>query len=557
MSNIWEIKEKDKKKLIDEKSKDEELISLSSKSSKSIKIILNNNYNDNKKDVFIEINPEKSNVYKDNNNNNDYEKDMVIEESEESHNSNNKTNGKNYSNINIGQRINNIIIYKKDLIQEELDEYTYKRKNNYYTPVKERNRKYFINNNFKSFSPKYPLHGINSRFDKTPMINVHRKKSKLINFSSDKLLDGIKEKLFKSSNNEKRLIKEKNKDKNEQINKLQKIVNNNFYGSIKNTKKRNNSIKKVNNALLVEKKENNKNNNIIVIENNTIIINKNQLTEKDIFKKDNKSEEIKIERKSIKKLKETKKVISPTKNIRNINENKNINNNINILNNFELEYKNKKGEKIIKSIREIPYMIVVNKNALNINEIKDYLNNTSISNSSLTKKRIEHSQKDNKEKFIKINDNKINTRNIQKIGGENETSFIKKKRSNKLNINVNKERIKSIRRRKHIKIKKMPECENDKDNQLFSMNINTIKVNRDEDERIDEDTHTNENTNNHVTIDVKVLQEYSFGNEDNVISDINSNNEKLGCGNTYDVETYLKMCDVLNGFNYLYQQNTQ
>ena len=89
------------------------------------------------------------------------------------------------------------------------------------------------------------------------------------------------------------------------------------------------------------------------------------------------------------------------------------------------------------------------------------------------------------------------------------------------------------------------------------MNINTIKVNRDEDERIDEDTHTNENTNNHVTIDVKVLQEYSFGNEDNVISDINSNNEKLGCGNTYDVETYLKMCDVLNGFNYLYQQNTQ
>lgn len=165
-----------------------------------------------------------------------------------------RTKRKKNRKFNLVIKDNNIIISKKDLFLEPFYKIRkYKKKNNKsFTPTNKSKR---INNNFINnilFSPLYLSNGINSRLDKCPTINIKKKKSKLINHSSENLLNIIKKRLNNESidtknNNDKKNKNNKNDKNKEQIFKLQKIVNNNFYGSDSNNNYKNN-INYINNG---------------------------------------------------------------------------------------------------------------------------------------------------------------------------------------------------------------------------------------------------------------------------------------------------------------------
>lgn len=126
---------------------------------------------------------------------------------------------------------NNIIINKNELLMN--------RKFKSLTPIKNTKKvisnetlsveKYFSKKN--KYSPVHSLSGLNSRLDKSPTINVKKKKSCMINYSLEKFLKEIKNRLIDDNKNENNINNNKNinnKMGKEQIYSIQKIVNNNF-----------------------------------------------------------------------------------------------------------------------------------------------------------------------------------------------------------------------------------------------------------------------------------------------------------------------------------------
>ena len=191
----------------------------------------------------------------------------------------------------------------------------------------------------KSFYSSHSNYSKFDRIDRTPMIKIKQKKKNINNCSSEKLLEGIKEKLNNIGIDNKQNMKnnEDTETKNQLKDKLRKIVNNNFYGTNKSKKKNNKEIAE---DIIILKSEKINEKNII----------ENEIKDDQINQNENVSE-------SQEKIKQ---------------------NNIEILNTFLLEYiTDNKGEKIIKKSIEIPYYIIIDKKAVSFYEIENHTNQKS------------------------------------------------------------------------------------------------------------------------------------------------------------------------------------
>ena len=398
-----------------------------------------------------------------NNIKNDINKENVVNDNKNTK-KNNEEN-KQINELNENNKLNNdielpsnIIIYKSNLEQDLINEIEIKNENKCFSKIENNNiniNKNYDNNNIKykniwskrrksryssnfisefdinninnfnsgenSFSSDLNLeqlnksffssYSINSRLDRIPTFKIKQKKKKLINNSSKKLLEGIKERLnnigIDSKLNKKKFSQDSEK-KNQLKDKLRKIVNDNFYGT------NSNNIDK-------EIKINDSN-----INNENIIKNEKSINESEV--KEN-------------KINETNKI----ENFINIEEKiKKIN--IQILNTFLFEYKsNKNGEKIIKKSLEIPYLIIIEKSGINMSEMQ---NQTKID------------YPDNTEK---ISSSKIKRKTKKKIK-ENETFSLKNKTKTKSNDNKNKSKNKGKEKEKKEKIEiKSEEIDNNRE----------------------------------------------------------------------------------------------
>ena len=193
------------------------------------------------------------------------------------------------SKNNLEIKNNNIIINKKDIFSESIHKMRSKRNIfDYFTPVKEQSKNeifydssaYKINNGF--YSPTRISKGLNSRLGQSPTFSVKKKNKNFVNYSSERLLEKIKIRLNESNNKTNKDNKKikKNKKNNEQINNIQKIVNNNFYGFEENNKT-NNNIYDNNLKLNQFINKNNSNGNTI---DDHFLSNKNKKKEKSKYK---------------------------------------------------------------------------------------------------------------------------------------------------------------------------------------------------------------------------------------------------------------------------------
>ena len=502
----------------------------------------------------------------------------------------------------------------------------------------------FFMSEISDYSNKPSSFGINSRLDRMPKINIPKKKKNLINFSSESLLDGIKEKLINkginsnSRNNSKKNISE-NCIKNEQITNLQKLVNSNFYGpenkndkslknsiSVKNDESSDN-IEKFNNRIIAENSNNkvildnecemkekdnneksgkifntydsvdkeievrkikNKNNNRIIIENEIEL--KEYINQKNLNNfKCNKTLKKKInkEHKDLRKSRSQKMKIIPkcSKNIP-INENKN--GNLKILNTFEFHYIRKNEEKIIKKVEEIPYIIIVQKNYLNMSEIKDYFSKKRINNSDKKKdnlsickeisKEITNTKKSTKyipiginfEKELEeydINRNELSILEKEKIEmSENKLEKKEKKRRGRPPKKCGSKEAKIIDEEKKIKNGnkeiKIREEENEEDDDEANnlSNICTIRSNCSNEEEEMNIQNSKDKSKSKSRSKPNILQEKTFYEEDLSNNEIKRKNyiqNKNKKDNISDIDQNLNTVDVLNGFDYLYQQKSQ
>ena len=394
--------------------------------------------NEKKKNIVINRNSYKNNYRKKNNNK---------KENKEKNNRKKIIKLKKIKNIKKNLCKKNIIyIYKKDLPKNLIEQVEYKN-NQYFTPIKKRNNEehYLSNENFipltkellseqisikekslpfhkqkSNYSSKYisdfdfinlsnislgensfvsefsldfsnkpsffPSCGIKSRFDRSPMINIKKHKKEFISNSTKKFLERIKERL---NNKGVDVNDKKNLDKSSlskyQLASLQKIVNNDFYGSENIIEGHSKLCINDNNKYLYNNKNGNNNNN-----------DKNKTIKKISYNK--------IE--NIITIEETEDD-KTNEDISKIQEKQN-KPSIQILNSFELEYKkNNNDEKIIKKVIEIPYLIIIDKSNL----IKEELKN--ISPKKKPKKKYIYNKHDSTKIDIKEKKNQSNLENIE------------------------------------------------------------------------------------------------------------------------------------------------
>ena len=457
-------------------------------------------------------------------------------------------------------------------------------------------------------SNKAASFGINSRFDRMPKINIQRKKRNLINTSSGCILGEIKEKLINKGLStickQNKINKLENEIRSEQTS-LHNLVSNNFYGPENKILKSENSSN-----IHINKKETNDNNNIDKDNiNKTNKINENIINEVSNEKEKNKTEikknnfvienEIEFEmieekiqnrkeskenkkkaktsrRNSIKKVKQSHKnkshkiildekakskgtkddyFIPPSPLI----EVKRNNDNIKLLNTLELHYIIKKNEISIKKVVEIPYIIIIQKIGLNLAEIQGFL-----------------SKRRNKENYLKIISEELTSSEREKTviveeDDENNNCVVirndddddKKERKEKRRIRDRKSKRSGYKggkvRDEEKKVKNhnvdkniVKEKENGEEviienNKLT--NISTIKSNWSNEE---------EAGNNLKSKNKLILQEKTYYEEDNTVNDNKKkNNYKNKNKDISNIEDNLTSVDVLNGFNYLYQQKSQ
>ena len=244
---------------------------------------------------------------------------------------------------------------------------------------------YSINNirQYKEYSTNSVnlFYGINSRLDKMPKINVHKKKKYEINYSAGKLLDNIKKRLSNIDSKEKTSRKRKylsddkqRRDERIKLNQINQIVNNNFYGK-----------ERLKSPIFNDKDDTADTNNENIVNCEKKPNNKNKINNS--------------------KKKNAKRNSSP-KSAKKKNYNKNISVNYKII----LHYKKKKGEKIITKSEFIPEAIIIEKNAITMNEVKLLFN--SLFNKKVEKKKINKSNKPNALKKYSLRKRK---KNVPKI----------------------------------------------------------------------------------------------------------------------------------------------
>lgn len=398
-----------------------------------------------------------------NNIKNDINKENVVNDNKNTkkNNEDNKQTNKLNENNKLNNDIelpSNIIIYKSNLEQDLINEIEIKNENKCFSKIENNNiniNKNYDNNNIKykniwskrrksryssnfisefdinninnfnsgenSFSSDLNLeqlnksffssYSINSRLDRIPTFKIKQKKKKLINNSSKKLLEGIKERLnnigIDSKLNKKKFSQDSEK-KNQLKDKLRKIVNDNFYGTNSNN---------------IDKE---------------IKINDSNINNENIIKNEKTINEIEVKEKKINETNKIENFINIEEKIKKIN--------IQILNTFLFEYKsNKNGEKIIKKSLEIPYLIIIEKSGINMSEMQ---NQTKID------------YPDNTEK---ISSSKIKRKTKKKIK-ENETFSLKNKTKTKSNDNKNKSKNKGKEKEKKEKIEiKSEEIDNNRE----------------------------------------------------------------------------------------------
>ena len=439
---------------------------------------------------------------------------------------------------------NNIIINKKNLPQDLIEQIKSKIKNSKLSPIKLNKTPFrekifplkqpvtnfssklitdFDLNNISNIKPGeisfdsdisfdflnkpiIPINNNNFKFNKSHATDKN-KKEKDLNCSSEILLNGIKEKLEK-----KELDIKLNKNKNKPDSGFQKNSDNNFFNLEINNKIKNNNYL-VNNILTVYKRnkgECNLNNNYYFLKEN-----------------ENK-EEI-----------EKNKKISIIPNLKQ----KFLNNNIQILTTFELEYrKNRKGEKIIKKATEIPYLIIIEKNNF---DLENNLNITQIkkSGSYELQKKIKNS------KLLNLNQEN----NLKKNITNEEICIFSKNKNKKLknakNIIKGKKNLKKneIPKRKINELERINyENQNEENNMLNIANIMSNSSIENESKDI----------KNNI-LQEKTFIDEDFYNEWNNYEKYNDKNKKDKAKDNDNNDKDLTTIDVLNGFNYLYQQKIQ
>ena len=288
-------------------------------------------------------------------------------------------------------------------------QYNYRRINKFNSRNNSISNKFNLGYSNKSLKTYYSSYCINSRLDLSPTINISNRKKSTINYSSSKLLKGIKEKLFSKGidikQNKKKNISFYKKNNTQTVN-LQKLVNQNFYGSYNN--KINNSKEIINDGSDID----------------DYFFNEIEMKEEKII--------------NIKKVENLNLPKTPEENI---------GQNIQILNDFELKYRiNRKKEKIIKNLLEIPHTIIIKKKNLNITQIKNLLK----------KKKL--SLPDNKLRSVSIkeydrikNNNQINSKNIM----DKNIKTYEKNNKNKILLEMPKFKIKEKAKKNNIKNEKV------------------------------------------------------------------------------------------------------
>lgn len=413
--------------------------------------------NDTINNDIITSNSNQNNIKNDINKENIVNDNKNTKKNNEDNKQTNKLNENNKLNNDI-ELPSNIIIYKSNLEQDLINEIEIKNENKCFSKIENNNiniNKNYDNNNIKykniwskrrkpryssnfisefdinninnfnsgenSFSSDLNLeqlnksffssYSINSRLDRIPTFKIKQKKKKLINNSSKKLLEGIKERLnnigIDSKLNKKKFSQDSEK-KNQLKDKLRKIVNDNFYGTYSNN---------------IDKE---------------IKINDSNINNENIIKNEKTINEIEVKEKKINETNKIENFINIEEKIKKIN--------IQILNTFLFEYKsNKNGEKIIKKSLEIPYLIIIEKSGINMSEMQ---NQTKID------------YPDNTEK---ISSSKIKRKTKKKIK-ENETFSLKNKTKTKSNDNKNKSKNKGKEKEKKEKIEiKSEEIDNNRE----------------------------------------------------------------------------------------------
>ena len=379
------------------------------------------------------------------------------------------------------------------------------------------------------------LYGINSRLDKMPKINVHKKKKYEINYSAGKLLDNIKERLSNIDSKEKnsRKIKylsddKQRRDERIKLNQINQIVNNNFYGK-----------ERLKSPVFNDRDDtadtNNTNNeNIVNCENKSN--NKNRISNP---KKKNSNRK------------------SSSKSIKKKNYNKNVFVNYKII----LHYKKKRGEKIITKSEFIPQSINIEKNAIDMNEVKMLFNSlfykkaekkeVNKSNKPIAKKKYNlRKRKKNATKIIRskktiIPKSRAHLRKLRKSTRLQNISKIQnsKDKKNKPKKDLRRKsklfkRIKSKKQNKKTSVKKSEEraYESRSDSLFKAGNVRTNCQNDIDIENYNDQILVNKTEH----IDSRIEEEI-YSNRGSVKKN-NVNNNKID------------YFDTISGFNYLYSQ---
>ena len=359
--------------------------------------------------------------------------------------------------------------------------------------------------------------GINSRLDKMPKINVYQKKKHQINYSAGKLLNNIKEKLSnidpRNKMMRKRRVISEDKLKREEMQKLNQIVNNNFYG-----KERLKSP---------DVKETNNENNI------------NYATDVNPMNKVKKFKKKKLV-KGINTSKSTKKIV--------------FNKNTSLGYKIILSYKKENNERIITKSEFVPESIIIEKKAIEMSEIKSLF--SSISN----KIKREPTIKENIKKRRRRRKKKPPKEVIEKrqIMQKNLTQFRKLRKSTRIQHvkNISKVKLsykKKLRRRSKIFIrrkaqreeKKISKNKNKKEERAYDsgsencvLTAGKIRTNLQESMDITNNTIDGDN--------ILVKQTDNFDSGDGGVSNRNSK-RRLSNYNFDSIE-------AIKGFNYLFNQ---
>ena len=470
---------------------------------------------------------------------------LNLEEKEEEFPPKNGNKSKKSSKVNNKFHRNRIIPYSQNASKKKKKKSRYISINksyytNIYSPVKTTNYNNILTNvientlynsydnnrndffgmhKYQEYSPN-PLNisfGINSRLDKMPKINVYQKKKHQINYSAGKLLNNIKEKLSnidpRNKMMRKRRVISEDKLKREEMQKLNQIVNNNFYG-----KERLKSP---------DVKETNNENNI------------NYATDVNPMNKVKKFKKKKLV-KGINTSKSTKKIV--------------FNKNTSLGYKIILSYKKENNERIITKSEFVPESIIIEKKAIEMSEIKSLF--SSISN----KIKREPTIKENIKKRRRRRKKKPPKEVIEKrqIMQKNLTQFRKLRKSTRIQHvkNISKVKLsykKKLRRRSKIFIrrkaqreeKKISKNKNKKEERAYDsgsencvLTAGKIRTNLQESMDITNNTIDGDN--------ILVKQTDNFDSGDGGVSNRNSK-RRLSNYNFDSIE-------AIKGFNYLFNQ---